>query len=165
MSLDRRVEFKAIRVDWTVLRLENGSVYKVNSPLVNLIPVEGGTKMEFKPVSYLDPVEEDKGAPSEDPRIQETDYVGDVKFSITKETTDIYETEGRTIVLVSHDVNRLRRTNKFDQSGIRMYTAEIALQGAVVLQPKKQASEAKPLTDATKTQTTTWSALSRPNER
>ena len=100
--------------------------------------------MEFRPPSYVDPVDDDKGSPSEDERIQEGDVIGEVKFVIIKETTDIYETQGRTIILIGHEIRKVRRTKKFDRNGTRIYETETALRGAVLPYAMKEASEAEP---------------------
>jgi hypothetical protein len=133
--------FIAVRDEWSIYKLKNGTVIKSKYSLAN-VEIDSKSKMlslKFAQANLVIPVDDDKSPPGADAIVQDVDLLNSVPFDVVQEIINIYDIpESKQILLVRPHVDEVVKTRKFDQSGTRLYQLNLHLAvGSVAYPPEK----------------------------
>ncbi len=133
--------FIAVRDEWSIYKLKNGTVIKSKYSLAN-VEIDPRNKMlglKFAQSNLVIPADEDKGPPGADSIAQDVDLLNSVPFDVVQEIINIYDIpESKQILLVRPHVDEIISTRKLDQSGTRIYRLNLHLAvGTVAYPPDK----------------------------
>jgi hypothetical protein len=139
---EKRLNFVVIREDWSEYRLEDGSIVKVKASISDIIDagkMKGKLhelKFVFNNVFFKEPSPDDRGTPSDSPKISEEDIIQDLKFEKIREPLNIYDIPEKLVLLVQVKLTDLKKTRKFDFNGNRIYHCGISCAINVVRYPE-----------------------------
>ena len=140
---ENKINFVVIRDDWSEYKIkDDGLTVKVRMSLTELIDtgikkgkaskLKFGTKASF----FKEPNPEDKGEPSENPKISDEDIMGELEFEKIREPLNIYDVPDKFLIILRSSLDKIKKTSKFDANGKRIYQFGVENALNVVPYPK-----------------------------
>ncbi len=124
-----RPKFLVVREDWSEYKIKkDNSIVKLKASVTDVVDTkkEGKNrlKFEFSSQFFKSPTEDDKGAPSEDVKINPEDVIEDLEVEKINEPMNIYDIPDMFMITMKVRLITLKKTGKYNQKGERIYQYE-----------------------------------------